>query len=199
MPRVSKRVQKITPPTFAARAKTPDRHGRTTKADGSPLDDWSEIGARVLAKREAEKAAGLPAPNAKRPCQAQTTGVHGPQRPCSNLAIPGLTVCWAHGGSTSAARAAVRKRAIEELDPTLSRAIALRDQEDHLPTALNAVNTIFKLAGVAQEPKHAPTKRPVINIGVGIGGMPTFVKAQAQILEPVVEAEVARGVDGDED
>lgn len=159
-------------PTYADSIRTLDPP--KTKKDGTPWRSWKDESDERAAKALARREAGLPPRNARRPCQAQTTGVHGPKRPCGNYAVPGLTVCRMHGGNTKAAKAAARRRLVDELDPTISRLIELRDQDEHLPTALGAsvgiLNRVMGKPGNVDADKGAG--KATIIVGVAIGGIP---------------------------
>ena len=167
-----------------------------TKKDGTPWRPWAEEVADRLKKKEARAAEGLPpAKNVTRPCKARTTGIHGPKRPCGNSAIPGLTVCWMHGGNTKAAQQAAKKRLIEELDPTVSRLIQIRDQNDHMPSALGAtthlMNRILGKPDAIDKDKGAG--RPIIKIGLAFAGIPPAK------IGAVVQIEAGEGAETESD
>lgn len=158
-----KRVNTLTPPK--------------TKKDGTPLTPWSdEVALRLKAKEERMAANGGvdPKNEGKRMCKAHTSGVHGPKRPCDKVAMHGLEVCWTHGGGSKAAKEAARRRLIGELDPTISRLIEIRDQNDHMPSALGAsVNIMNRVMGKPDSvDKDKGAGKPNITIGLNIGGIP---------------------------
>lgn len=143
------------------------------KKDGTPWKPWSEEVKERLAKKEQRIASGEVLPEGRK-CSAMTTGVHGPKRQCDRWAVNGLTVCWMHGGSTKAAQDAAKKRLANELDPTVSRLLELRDQDMHMPTALGAatqiMNRVMGKPDSVDKDKGAGT--PIIRIGMKIGGLP---------------------------
>jgi hypothetical protein len=153
------------------------------KADGSPLDDWAGTADARWQKAQALQKAGQPLPNAERPCRALTTGNHGAQRPCLNMAIPGLPVCRMHGGSTKAAKSAAKRRFIEELDPTITRLIQLRDQSEHMPTALGASQSILNrvLGKPDAVDKDKGAGKPTVIVGIAIGGIPKDIAARSTV------------------
>jgi hypothetical protein len=153
------------------------------KKDGTPYTPWSDEVALRLKKKEERKAAGLPEKKGKR-CKAMTTGVHGPKRPCDRHAVKGLDVCYVHGGSTKAAKEAARRRLVDELDPTISRLIEIRDQDMHMPSALGAATQIMnRVMGKPDSvDKDKGAGKPTINIGIGIAGIPRAA-IQAQITD----------------
>ena len=127
-----------------------------------------------------------------------TTGVHGPKRPCDRFAINGLNVCYVHGGGTKAAKEAARKRLLNELDPTISRLVEIRDQNEHLPSALGAATHIMNR--VMGKPdavdKDKGGGKPTIVIGVNIGGIPK--KQLALTTDTDIEGDIVSRSD-DED
>ena len=165
------------------------------KKDGSPYVPWAQEAEARIAKREA----GLTMQQEGKRCTASTTGVHGPKRPCTRFAMWGQEVCYVHGGGSKAAKNAAKARLIEELDPTISRMIAIRDQDDHLPSALGAathlLNRVMGKPDAVDKDKGAG--RPIIQIGVSIGGLPGAKPKvgvrllEARAPETVVDAELA--------
>ena len=144
-----------------------------TKKDGTPFTPWADEVAQRLAKKQEREEQGI-APYKGRKCSAMTTGVHGPKRPCDRWAVNGLTVCYMHGASTKAAKDAARKRLLNELDPTIERLTQIRDQTDHLPSALGAATHIMNrvLGKPDAVDKDKGAGKPTIVIGVNIGGIP---------------------------
>lgn len=165
----------------------------TTMRDGSPLIPWSEKVKAALVKRKALEAEGKPTKKDQyaKVCTALTTGIHGPQRPCENPAIKGLEVCRVHGGSLKHVKAALKRRIMEEADPTLAALIEIRDQREHMPSALGAgihlMNRILGKPGDGE--KVGAQTAPTIVVGINIGGLPAKQKASAQVKQleaPVV-------------
>ena len=163
----------------------------TVMKDGSPLIPWSVKVAAAIAKREAATAAGIPPKSAQyaKVCTAMTTGNHGPKRPCENPAVSGLEVCRVHGGSIPAVKAAAKRRILEEVDPTISRLREIRDQDEHMPSALGASIHILNraLGKPGDGEKHGTSSAPVINIGINIGGLP--VKPTVSLKQLPVSSE----------
>lgn len=155
-----------------------------TKKDGTPFTPWSdEVALRLKAKEERMAANGGvdPKNEGKKMCTAHTSGVHGPKRPCDKVAMKGLDVCWTHGGGSKAAKEAARRRLVEELDPTISRLVQIRDQDGHMPSALGAATQIMnRVMGKPDSvDKDKGAGKPIINIGLAIAGIPrATVKAQ---------------------
>lgn len=94
-----------------------------------------------------------------------------------------------HGGAIKKVKEAAKARFNEELYPTIRRLTEIRDQDEHLPSALGAslaiVNHAIGKPGAAEEGENA--KRPIINIGVNIGGVPAKIKNQKVLAEPVID------------
>lgn len=170
------KVQKLTPPKMKAgtalvKALKPQPQ---FKKDGSPWTPWADEVALRLAKREERRIANGGTEDREGKCIAHTSGVHGPKRLCDKAAIRGLDVCGTHGGSTKMAKEAAKRRLTDELDPTINRMIEIRDQSDHMPSALGA--SIHILNRVLGKPdavdKDKGAGRATINIGIAIGGIP---------------------------
>jgi hypothetical protein len=158
-------------------AKTKRLESPKLKKDGTPFTPWSdEVALRLAKKQERMEANGGVDPKniGKRICTAHTSGLHGPKRPCDKLAMRGMTVCWSHGGGTKAAKEAARNRLMDELDPTITRMLEIRDQSDHMPSALGAsthlMNRILGKPDSVDKDKGAG--KPTIVIGVNIAGIP---------------------------
>lgn len=151
-----------------------------TKKDGTPMTPWADQVALRLQKKEERIARGEKMPQGKK-CKAMTTGVHGAKRPCDRWAVNGLDVCPVHGGSTKAAKEAARRRLVDELDPTISRLIEIRDQDGHMPSALGAATQIMnRVMGKPDSvDKDKGAGKPIINVGIAIAGIPrAAVKAE---------------------
>lgn len=189
----SNSIVKGTVPAVRVKGPTPK-----FKKDGKPYTPWAEEVALRMAKK-AEKAAQGIVEDRRRKCKAMTTGVHGPKRPCARWAVRGLTVCPMHGGSTKAAKQAAKARLLDELDPTISRLVELRDQDAHMPTALGAATQIMnRVMGKPDSvDKDKGAGRPSIHIGIAIGGIPAKSAVVVQELdEGAIEGEL---VDDGED
>jgi hypothetical protein len=96
-------------------------------------------------------------------------------RPCKQKAIRGGFVCWNHGGKAPQVRKKAEKRLLALVEPSIIRLEALMQQEEHLPTALAAVRTVLERAGDAAIGALKQTSekdtRPIINIGIKVGGI----------------------------
>ncbi len=153
-----------------------------------------------------------PAPPAKKLCNGRVRlrdeagnillNEHGKPtyRPCSRPPIKGLSVCIAHGGRLPTVRKKAQKQLLAMVPQSLNRLGELIDQNEHKPTALGALRTVLERAG---DNAFGPLKkavtadmRPVINIGIKVGGIalkPEIAVGVVPLLEPesvVSEAEV---------
>lgn len=210
-----KTVKTLAPP----KATAPPKKKRVSRTGPAPVPPgktpWADKVAASLAKREAAreqmKADALARgeqwqEDRTRKCNAWTTGNYGPRRPCDNVAMRGMTVCYTHGNKQ--VRAKAKQRLMEELDPTLSRLIELRDQDAHMPTALGAGKEILNrvLGKPDSVDKDKGAGRAIINVGISIGAIPkkALPPAQAALPEGTMDAEfhssdVLRGPMNDED
>lgn len=99
-------------------------------------------------------------------------------RQCKKLAILGGVVCLSHGGTAKQVREKAGKRLNALVEPSLIRLGELIQQEEHPPTALGAIRTVLERAGdtagaIGPLKKDVGEKdtRPVINIGIKVGGI----------------------------
>jgi hypothetical protein len=97
-------------------------------------------------------------------------------KPCRKRALVGGHVCEKHGGTAPQVKARAARRLLAVVEPTLDRLMKLRDQDDHLPTAMMATKEILNRAGGAAlgpvDPQGGKVDtRPVINIGIQVGGI----------------------------
>jgi hypothetical protein len=156
----------------------------------------------VVPKRIGEAS---PTPQDPRKCTAHTSGLHGEKRPCRNWAIKGGRVCKFHGGSAPQVKKAAQRRLDALLMPAIERLAEIADQDEHLPSALGAVNTILNhTKGKPGDSKNRGAKKgPTIIIGVGIGalqGVPQNVlSVQVQEHEPDEDFEEAEILDDNVD
>lgn len=143
------------------------------KKDGTPYVPWAEEVALRLKVREEKIAAGEVEDRTGR-CNATTTGVHGPKRPCMGWAVRGTTVCLKHGAATKHVKNAAKRRLLEQLDPTISRLVEIRDQSEHMPSALGAsVHILNRVLGKPDAvDKDKGAGRAIINVGIAIGAIP---------------------------
>ena len=122
-------------------------------------------------------------------------------RPCKNNAIRGGFVCTKHGGAAPQVRKKANKRLLAMVEPSIIRLEALIHQDEHMPTALGAIRTVLERAGsntpIGPMAKETGEKdmRPIINIGIKVGGIETPV---VSVGMQVLEGEVERDNDPDE-
>ena len=110
-------------------------------------------------------------------CSGHTTGNHGPKRLCRAPRMMGGFVCRVHGGSAPGVRKAAKMRLLEEVEPTIHRLIQIRDQNDHMPSALGAGLAIMnRTLGKASEGPPVAGGGFNVQIGIGIGSIPASVK-----------------------
>lgn len=112
-------------------------------------------------------------------------------RPCRKYAIKGGSVCVLHGGRSPQVRRKAERRLLAMVEPSIIRLEALVHQDEHLPTALGAIKEILNRAGgiplgPVAESGHSQDTRPVINIGIAVGG----IQAGNTPPQPVIAAEV---------
>jgi hypothetical protein len=117
-------------------------------------------------------------------------------RPCKGSPIRGGFVCPKHGGSAPQVKKKAEKRLNAMLEPSIIRMDYLMHQDEHLPTSLAAVLAVQnRVLGAVGKEDGEKNMRPVINIGIKVGGVPM---AQPQIEVVTVEAEEV-SVDDDSD
>lgn len=123
---------------------------------------------------------------------------------CKRYAIKGGFVCMTHGGAAPQVRARANKRLLALVEPSLIRLGDLVQQSEHMPTALGAIRTVLERAGTVTpigplgKDTNEGTSRPVVNIGIAIGGLtPEKLHMLAQGL-PDIPAEVVKDDDDDE-
>jgi hypothetical protein len=127
-------------------------------------------------------------------------------RPCNKPPIKGGMVCMSHGGSASQVRAKADRRLLAMVEPSLIRLDALVQQNEHLPTALGALRTVLERAGsrsigpLVKETGEKDT-RPIINIGIKVGGIDKPVVTVAMLPSTAAADEATEGemIDGDGD
>jgi hypothetical protein len=164
-----------------------------------------EITPRQRAKitRRVRRAKNLvklaPEFQARRRCKAMKTNG---KEPCGLWAIKGGTVCVRHGGSSPQVKRAAALRLLSMVDPALVQLQELVIQNDHLPTKLGAIRTVLERAGdeaigPLKTRPDAKDTRPIINIGIKVGGINTpklLSNFEPQVStddeDAVVEAEI---------
>lgn len=130
-------------------------------------------------------------------------------RPCEKPPIKGGLVCMSHGGAAPQVRKKAEKRLLAMVEPALIRLEALVAQEEHLPTALGALRTVLERAGstaIGPLVKEAGDKdtRPIINIGIRVGGIDKPVVSIGMQVpkegddEAAAEGEIVDDLDGDD-
>lgn len=124
---------------------------------------------------------------------------------CKRYAIKGGFVCMKHGGGAPQVRRKANMRLLAAVEPTIVRLIELSRQNDHRPTALGAVKEILQRAGgqAIGAVKDASTGdiRPVINVGIAVGGINQPKPEIAISLIPAahaIEGEVAMDDEDDD-
>jgi hypothetical protein len=121
-------------------------------------------------------------------------------RPCKAHAIKGGFVCWHHGGKAPQVRAKAQKRMLALVEPSIIRLGALIAQDDHKPTALGAIRTVLERAeqpiGALIKETGEKDTRPIINIGIKVGGIDHTPEVKVGLL-PTIDAAVTEG-DGTE-
>ncbi len=121
--------------------------------------------------------------------------------PCPNYPIKGGSVCMAHGGSVKRIRRTAQKRMLALVEPAMVALGEIIEQNDHMPSKLGAVRTVLERAGdnVIGALKKAETTdtRPIINIGIAVGGVPGAKAEGVKIgLLPTLDVKATEG-DGD--
>lgn len=123
-------------------------------------------------------------------------------RPCEAPPIRGGTVCVRHGGRAPQVRKNADRRLLAMVEPSLIRLEALIHQEEHMPTALGAIRTVLERAGSAaigplKTDAGEKDARPIINIGIKVGGIDAPVVKVMEGLLPaaIVDAEVTENID----
>jgi hypothetical protein len=180
--------------TRKTRALLPPGEHPATKKDGTPWVPWEEEAAARVAKWKEREATMTPeelAEYRKNKCTAMTTGVHGEKRPCDRVRMKGQKVCYVHGGNTPAAKKKAQSIFLEELEPSINALKEIRDQRDHMPSALGAANQLINRAigKVANEDKDKGASRPVINVGIAIGGLPKSAKDVKVITDAIASTD----------
>jgi hypothetical protein len=118
--------------------------------------------------------------------------------PCEANKLHGSQVCRVHGASAPQVKAKAKQRYLEEVEPTLNRIVELRDQSEHLPTAMKAADHLMDRAlGPLRSGTHEGTSGPTINIGIALGGL-TAPNVELAPLE-VIDAENIREIDDSEE
>lgn len=129
-----------------------------------------------------------------RKCIAMTTGNHGPKKMCDRWAIAGGTVCIKHGGAAPNVKAAAKARLAEMFDPACDELQTVLTQNEHMPSKLGAINTIFNrtIGKPGEQPRQQGTGT-VVQIGINFGGK-THTTTLA-LPEPAINAEVIQDDD----
>jgi len=127
-------------------------------------------------------------------------------RPCKRSAIRGGFVCPMHGGGAPQVRKKANKRLLAMVEPSIIRLEALIHQDEHMPTALGAIRTVLERAGssapIGPMAKESGDKdmRPIINIGIKVGGIdnPVVSVGMLPTIPGVEEGEIV-GDDSDDE
>jgi hypothetical protein len=132
---------------------------------------------------------------------------------CGNPPLKGATVCHKHGGQLPAVKEAAAARVerannmlLDEVIPTIERLREIRDQGEHMPSALGAATQFLnRTLGKPGESKDAKGgKKLQINIGLAFGGIPAHKKGTVTAVaalpsETAVSAEVVEDDEDDDD
>lgn len=137
-------------------------------------------------------------PVPQRKCKAKTTA----GKPCGKYAIKGGRVCQTHGGSAPQVKKAAAKRLLAMVEPALVELQELVMQNVHLPSKLGAIRTVLERGGdnaIGALKKQAETHdaRPVINIGIKVGGIDKPI-VSVGMLPPAADVEEGEIVGDDE-
>jgi hypothetical protein len=115
-------------------------------------------------------------------------------RQCLKAAIEGTTVCAAHLVTAKSVRRAAQRKMLAMVAPAIDRLDELVHQDTHLPTSLGAVKTVLERAGdnaIGAMKKAAEVDtRPVINIGIAVGGINKPGVTVSMLDAPVAKGEV---------
>lgn len=112
---------------------------------------------------------------------------------CKRYAIRGGRVCPYHGGSAPQVRAKANRRLLAMVEPSIIRLEALIHQDEHMPTALGAIRTVLERAGAEAIGPLAKDverdNRPIINVGIKVGGIdvPPTITVATLTPTPVIE------------
>ena len=124
-------------------------------------------------------------------------------RQCRKAPIKGGFVCAIHGGSVPAVRAAAGRRLLAMVEPSLVRLHALIHQDEHMPTALGAIRTVLERAGgeaigVLKKDVGDADMRPIINIGIAVGGITAVPEVKVGLLPSAsIDADLVEDSDDD--
>lgn len=88
---------------------------------------------------------------------------------CGRYVAPGFTVCKWHGAGTLAAKEKAQERLQAMVEKAITRLDVLVEQEQHLPTSLNAVKEVLDRGlGTVRGNAHEGPQVPLIQIGIGL-------------------------------
>jgi hypothetical protein len=155
------------------------------------LDEWRQVG-RKATPEEIALAETFREPNS---CIAYSsrTGL-----PCALYRMKGLTVCDKHGGLAPSSKAAAKRRLDEQADRFAARLIELAEQNDHLPTAVNATKEgLDRSLGPLRSGSHEAKQGVQINIGIFASA--TDVVEGVSSSAEVIDAEITRENEDSED
>lgn len=138
-------------------------------------------------------------PVPQRKCKAQTKQ----GKPCGKYAIKGGRVCPTHGGSAPQVKKAAAKRLLAMVEPALVELQELVMQNVHLPSKLGAIRTVLERGGdnaigALKKQAEAPDARPIINIGIKVGGIDKPIVSVGMLPSAVDAAEEGEIVGDDE-
>lgn len=125
------------------------------------------------------------------------------RRQCRAWAIKGGSVCVKHGGQAPAVRDRANKRLLAMVEPSLIELNELVHQNEHLPTKLGAIRTVLERAAGnalgALKTEVEKDSRPIIQIGIAVGGITQSEPKVAVNLIPAARSDVAEGEVADKD
>jgi hypothetical protein len=111
---------------------------------------------------------------------------------CGKHAIKGGRVCPTHGGSAPQVKANAQKRLLAMCEPAIMRLEALIHQDGHLPTALGAVTQVLnRTLGAVGKDGGEQDSRPIINIGIKVGGIEAKPDVKVGLIPAPAAASVA--------
>ncbi len=154
--------------SWAKKVATPMKTGKSLPPGKVHWDE--EVAGRLARKEQAIQDGTYKALD--RQCTAETSGKWGPIRRCEQACVTGMQVCYMHiKGSKKTAILKAKRRLVHELEPTISRLVELRDQNEDLKVALGA-SLKLKDAVMADEKKDSGKPIRKLVIGLAIGALP---------------------------
>lgn len=132
----------------------------------------------------------------QRKCRAKNAAGN----PCGKYAIKGGSVCPTHGGSAPQVKKRAALRLLAMVEPALVELQEVVMQNVHLPSKVAAIRTVLERAGdeaigALKQKVADQDSRPVINIGIKVGGIDKPIVSVGMLPKPNVdiEADVQEG------